>query len=58
MLEEWDKMAALSRATLARQLSMLARAPMRFAGTNEGPDGGLSRSTLGAESLARLGPEG
>ena len=58
MLESWDKMAALSRSTLARQLSAMARASMRFVGTEAGTEGGLSRSTLGAESRAGPGPEG
>ena len=47
VLESWDEMVAMSRATLRRRLSVISRRSVRSAETNQGEIERMSRATLG-----------
>lgn len=48
VLESWDEMIALSRATLRRRLSVISRRSARSAETNRDEIERMSRASLGA----------
>jgi hypothetical protein len=51
LLEDWDRQAALSRATLVKGLARIAGGSRASGGSSEGSLGPMSRMTLGAQPV-------